>query len=280
MAAVEQESVVPPRSALRPPHLTSLDRAVIVVAIALVTLIGATVLLGDRVGVQITQIEPSGAAHSTSPITIKFSEAMNHDSVTAHFHLDPAPSTPGKFSWNGTTLTYQVADALTPGGTYTVTLDAGAQSEDGRTLLADYRYSFTIRQPRIAYLYPADSKPSNIWLVDPADSEHPTQITNSPTGIEDFAVSPDGEQIAFTESNDASDTTSDIKRIDLQSGALEQLTNCQAAVCSAPVWRPDSSMIAYERVENDAQFGNSPPRLWLLDLSTTPATTRPLFQET
>ena len=39
-------------------------------------------------------------------------------------------------------------------------------------------------------------------------------------------------------------------------------------------------MIAYERTEYDAQFGSSPPRIWLIDLTTTPATTRPLFQQT
>ena len=138
-----------------------------------------------------------------------------------------------------------------------------------------------MRQPRIAYLAPADSKTPNLWIVDPNYVELPKfQITDSPTGIEDYAVSPDGQQIAFTENNATSPETSDIKRIDLETGALEQLTNCQNSVCSRPVWRPDGKMIAYERVENDAQFGNSPPRLWLLDLTTTPATTRPLFQET
>ncbi len=279
MAAVEQKSVVPPRVPFRFPHLTSLDRAVIVVVIALIALIGGTLLLGDRVGVQVTQIAPSDGApsHTTSPITIKFSEAMNHESVTAHFHTDPALQ--GAFSWNGATLTFQANTALQPGSSYTVALDAGALSADGRALLADYRYRFTVARPRVAYLAPADSKTPNIWLVDPADVEHPTQITNSPTGIEDFGVSPDGERIAFTEES-ADRTTSDIKLIDLQSGALEQLTNCENAECSSPIWRPDSKMIAYERSENDPQFGNSPPRIWILDLTTRPATTRPLFQET
>lgn len=135
-----------------------------------------------------------------------------------------------------------------------------------------------MRQPRVAYLYPADATPPNIWIADPADPENAQQVTNSPTGVEDFGVSPDGTQIAFTENNLVLGT-SDIKLIDLATGGLEQLTNCQNAVCSAPVWRPDGKMIAYQRVENDEEFGTSPPRIWLLDLSTKPATTRPLFQE-
>ncbi|MEO8391716.1 MAG: Ig-like domain-containing protein, partial [Chloroflexota bacterium] len=269
---------MPPRAAFRLPHLTSLDRAVIVVVVALIALIGGTLLLGDRVGVQVTQSTPNEFAHTTSPITMRFSEAMNHDSVTAHFHT--TPTLQGTFGWNGTIMTFQANEALTPGKTYAVLLDAGTLSTDGRALLANYHYIFTVEHPRIAYLAPADSKTPNLWIADTNYVEMPKmQITNSPTGIEDFAVSPDGQQIAFTE-NSADGTTSDIKRIDLQSGALEQLTNCQNSECSTPIWRPDGKMIAYQRIENDPQFGSSPPRIWLLDLTTTPATTRPLFQET
>jgi Tol biopolymer transport system component len=201
---------------------------------------------------------------------------MNHDSAEAHFHLQPAVA--GAITWNGTTMTFRPTVALKPGSSYTVYLEPGAQSETGRTLLSEYRYSFTIARPRVAYLFPADGTPQNIWMVDPANPDQPKQITDSPTGIQDFGVSPDGTKIAFTEINPVLQT-SDLKLIDLESGALEQLTNCQNALCSAPVWRPDGKVIAYERIENDAQFGNSPPRIWLLDMTTSPASTRPLFQE-
>ncbi len=256
--------------------LTPLDRAVIGVVVLLFLLIGTTILLGDRVGVQLSQVAPLGEAHSTSPISIRFSEAMDHDSTTAHFHTEPALQ--GTFSWSGASMTFHPSEALEPGKSYTVFVEPGAHSESGRALLSEYRYSFTVREPRVAYLYPANSTPQNIWIVDPADPDHPTQITHSPTGIQDFSVSPDGTQIAFTENNTIMQT-SDIKRIDLTTGALEQLTNCQNSVCSAPVWRPDGKMIAYERVENDPQFGTSPPRIWLIDLSSSPATTQPLFKE-
>jgi Tol biopolymer transport system component len=134
-------------------------------------------------------------------------------------------------------------------------------------------------QPRIAYLYPADDAPQNIWIADISDTPNNRQITNSPSGIYDFAVSPDGSKIAFAENNTAG--TIDIKLLDLDTGALIQLTNCADASCTTPVWRPDGRTIAYERIEyNSALDGRSgPPRIWLIDLTVTPATTRPLFSD-
>lgn len=255
-------------------HFTHLDRTVIVVMLALVIALAVIVLLGDRVGVQLTQVSPLGTAHSTSGISIRFGETMNHESVTERFRIEPEVD--GEFNWSGSTVTFQPAGALMPGDTYTVALEAGAVSESGRAVLSEYRYSFTVAEARIAYLAPADGSPFNIWIVDPADPTNPEQITNSQTGIYDFGVSPDGAKIAFAENN-LNGGGSDIKLLDLESGALEQLTNCQLALCTTPIWRPDGRMIAYMRVEDDPQFGGSPPRIWLLDLTTTPATTRPLF---
>ncbi len=278
MAVSEQPEVPIQSEALntRRFSLTSLDRAVIGVIAVLLALIGATILLGDRVGVQLSEVAPLGEAHSTSTIAIRFNETMDHDSAQTHFQTQPALE--GSFSWSGATMSFQPSQALAPGSSYTVSLEPGAVSQSGRSVLTEFQFSFTVRTPRVAYLYPADGGPHNIWVVDPTDPGHPTQLTNSPSGIVDFAVSPDGTHIAFTETNTIT-ATSDIKLINLATGGLQQLTNCQNALCSAPVWRPDGKMIAYERVENDPQFGNSPPRIWLLDLTSTPATTQPLFQE-
>ncbi len=259
-----------------PQHLTRLDRAVALIIVALLALIVVTVLLGDRVGVQLTLVSPLGRVHSTSPFSLRFNEPMDQQSVTERFRTEPALE--GVFRWSGTLLTFQPAQALRPGESYTLLLESGAVSTTGRQVLSEYRHTFTVAPPRVAYLYPVDRNVANVWMIDPADTANPQQVTHSPTGIYDFGVSPDGTRIAFSENN-LNGGGSDIKVVDLETGALEQLTNCQRAACTSPVWRPDGRMIAYVRVEDDPQFGSSPPRVWLLDLSTTPATTRPLFQQ-
>ncbi len=257
--------------------ISPFDRTVwIVIALAIGLIVG-TVALGDRVGVTVERVSPLGEARSTSGIGVTFSETMNRDSVTGRFTVTPEIA--GDYAWSGSTLTFVPDHALPPGESYTVEIGRGAQSESGRELLSTIQFTFTVRTPRVAYLSPADNVPQNIWAVDPANPDQAAQLTFSPTGIYDYAVSPDGSQIAFSERS--TDGTSDIKLIDLDTGALRQLTNCPDSSCTTPVWRPDGQVIAYERVDfnTSLQVGRSPTRIWLIDMTTASAPTRPLFEE-
>ena len=271
------EELKPPTPAVAR-RFTPFDRTVFAVLALLILLILATIALGDRVGVSVDAVTPLGEAHSTSPITIRFGERMQPQTVAERFRTEPALE--GEFSWRGSTFVFQPDEPLSAGTDYTVILEGGAVSETGRAVISEYRYSFTVMPPRVAYLYPADGAPQNIWVVDPQNLDRARQLTNSPSGVYDFAVSPDGARIAFSERNTSG--TMDIKLIDLDSGALIQLTNCQDSSCTTPVWRPDGGMIAYERVEHNSEFGEvgtSPARIWILDMSSLPPATRPLFDD-
>lgn len=264
-------------------HFSRFDTLVIAVIIVLVVGIGVTVALGDRVGVTLQRVAPLGMARTTNRITMQFSEAMRRDSVEERFRTEPAMT--GAFSWSGNTLIFQPDEAMTPGGNVNVVLASGAVSDSGRMVLSEYQYGFTIQQPRVAYLSPAvtsDTTPINIWIADPADPSAAQQVTFSPSGVYDFAISPDGSQVAFAEDTTAGNN--DIKLLNLETGALEQITNCPDSACTTPVWRPDGNMIVYSRVDFNSDMaqqgvGTSPPRLWVLDLTSRPVATRPLFSD-
>jgi Tol biopolymer transport system component len=278
-----QANAPSPSRAARTRRPLPFDTVVLASIGGLLALLAFVVVLGDRVGVTIDRVAPLGeGARSTAPILVHFSEAMQRETAEARFRIEPA--VPGVFRWSTRQLNFQPSAALTPGQTYTVTMDAGALSEGGRTVLSAYTFQFTVRRPRVAYLYPTDSLPQNIWIADPADPASAQQVTFSPTTVFDFSVSPDGSQIAFSEKN--ADGTSNIKLLTLETGALVQVTNCPDSDCTTPVWRPDGDVIAYERIDFNSTLenvGTSPTRIWLIELNTlsaeSAAQNRPLFSD-
>jgi Tol biopolymer transport system component len=115
---------------------------------------------------------------------------------------------------------------------------------------------------QIVYLAPADTSARNLVLDDLSGGVR--QLTDTADGIEDFAVSPDGQHIAYSLNN--ADSTADIWLIDLASGDTRPLTNCVRAICTAPSWNPDGTQLLYQRREF-----NTPDRdswVWVVDVNT------------
>lgn len=257
------------------PTLTRLDRfdaAVIGVSAALLLALALVIARGDRVGVTVAEgaFGPTGTASSADRITVRFGEAMDRESVEARLRLDPPidAATTWRTTGSGDTLIVTPRDPLRAGATYRVTIEAGAAAaRHGRTLTRPLAWSFTVRLPRVVYLAPADGFVRNLWITDLATGAT-RQLTESATGIEDYAVSPDGSAIAYTRRED--DGTADIWRLDLASGAVQPLTNCVAAICSRPAWQPDGAALAYQREDFNTGRGSGvgQPRLWLVDALT------------
>ncbi|MEL6270322.1 MAG: Ig-like domain-containing protein, partial [Chloroflexota bacterium] len=149
--------------------MTHFDKTVAGSVVVLVALIGLIVLVGDRVGVRLSRVSPLGEAHSTDDILIEFTEAMDRDTVTDTIRIEP--DVIGDFRWSGDTVIFRPDEPLLPGDDYTVIVEPGAISRSGRVIQDEFRFSFRVRQPQVAYLAPADSSPQNIWIADPADPE-------------------------------------------------------------------------------------------------------------
>lgn len=131
--------------------------------------------------------------------------------------------------------------------------------------------------PLLAYLGPTTG-PFNIWEVDPAVPDSTRALTQSEVGVYDFGVSTDGRYIAYAEERSAGETA-DLLLVDRNLNSTRLLVDCASedAYCYAPVWRSDGLMVAYLRREAVDALASA--YLWLLDMSTDPPTTAPLFPE-
>ncbi len=136
---------------------------------------------------------------------------------------------------------------------------------------------------RVAYLKLSETNGYyDVWLADPDNPKAAKQVTFSENGVFDYDVSRDGRYIAYSEI-DFDTGIGDIYLLDVQSKSLRQMTNCvmQDSSCSAPAFRPDSHVIAYERIEFNSGInaGVGSSRIWLMDLTSQPVSTFPLFDD-
>lgn len=237
--------------------------------------IAGVVAVGDQVGARVLATLPpaGGEAGAGGRVGIEFAEPMQAESVQARFSLQPAAD--GAFRWEGRQVWFQPAQALTPGLTYTVQLEAGALSAAGRSLKQPLTWQFQVRAPWVAYLAPS-SGGREIWRV-PASGGPAQQLTHTDGRVYDFAVSRDGESLAYSLVNDQNGA--DLWRMARDGTGAMQLAACGADICSVPAWAPSGLQIAYSREPAGLAPGapHGPPRVWLVDLSS--GQTAPLYPD-
>src|SRR5262245_34454881 len=142
--------------------LDQFDRGAIVFAIFVLVAIGVVVVRGDQVGISVQKYSPQKNAPSQGTIQVTFDESIDLATVASHFAINPPAL--GKFQVNQDMVTFQPTEPLHQGQTYTITVQPGIESTTGRTLKEPVQWAFTVRQPRLIYLGPANDVAQNLYL--------------------------------------------------------------------------------------------------------------------
>jgi len=228
---------------------------------------------------RLMEVSPASGAIDVpagSVLQLTFSRLMDSGSVAERLSLEPA--IPGSYSWNGSRLVFTPAQPWPAGVTVQVKLMAGARSDRFPSLpmLRGFDTTFSIRQPRLAFLYPSTG-PANIFLFDPLTGEI-DPLTNVYSGVSDFDVSPDGAAIYYSAGNTQGE--SDIFRLSLsgQSRAQddlptpvfiqpESILSCPQAQCRLVDVSVDGDYLAYERSALATAGKPALTQVWILPLA-------------
>jgi len=210
-------------------------------------------------------VDPAPDAQSvpaSAAIRLAFTRPMRSEAVTQRLSIDPA--LPGSYTWEGNTLIFTPSEPWPNNQVIRVRLEAGAPAArfPGLPLSQEFTWSFTIRQARLAYLYPSDG-PAELFTLDLQSGEI-QQVTDGTGQVLDYCVSRTGGQAYFAASLGASGSA--IYRLDLLNGESVKVLDCPQAICRYPQVSPDGNLLAYERVELRRAQG-SRSQVWLLDLS-------------
>jgi len=233
------------------------------------------ILIGDQVGARIVGVTPEdgGTVGVRARIGIEFAQAMIADSVESSFQIDPPVQ--GKFKWERDRVWFIPNEALKVGARYTATLRAGAKSQSGQQVKRDASWNFVVREPQIAYVFPANDD-RELWRTT-MDGGAVKKLTKTGGRVYDFAVSPDGEKILYSVVNDK--RGADLWTMTRDGEAQKILINCDADRCTIAAWSPDGSRIAYSREPAGIapNTPNGPPRVWTADAAS--GQTAPLFKD-
>ena len=223
---------------------------------------------------QLLAVSPEDGAAAVpagTEIRMTFSRPMQAASIAERLIIDPARK--GTFSEQGDVLVFTPEEPWEAGTNVNVQLQPGALTAGWLPipLLQSITWSFHIRQPELAYLYPANS-PANIYGLNPLSGESKL-LTSHPSGVVDFSVSANGAMIYYSANN--AQGGSDIYRLDLvkvtdekQEGLPEPILvlPCPQAKCRAPALSPRGDILAYERAALPGSGQADYPQVWYLPL--------------
>jgi TolB protein len=212
---------------------------------------------------------PPGAAsiQGQTPLRLAFSQPMQPESVNSRLTTRPARS--GVFTWEGNTLIFTPDQPWPSGQTVAVRLAAGSRTDGAISLhlQEETSWEFSVRRPRLAYLWPAQGL-ANLFTLDPVTTEA-SQLTDSRFGILDFSLAAGGESIYLSEGNTSGGSDLLRMRWDQSAGAwdrAEVLLACPQAFCRSPRPSPDQVFLAYERNPLPGAAQSLFPQVYLLEL--------------
>lgn len=242
-----------------------------VLCLALVSIIAA----GDQVGARIirTLPEDGGEVGGESRLGVEFAQAMQVASIEERFEIEPATS--GKFQWHGNQFWFVPNQPFQPGIYYTARLRAGGLSQGGQPMKKELTWRFAARDPWVVYQVLANNALS-LWRIH-SHGGPPEQLAGLTGDIYDFAVSRDGQQIAYSMANDK--RGSDLWLINSDDPTPQLLLDCGPDNCYGPAWSPDGSQIAYNRAPTGPMPGKpgGPSRIWVATIASSQ--TEPLVSD-
>jgi Tol biopolymer transport system component len=218
---------------------------------------------------------PSSTVPATSEIRIAFSREMDQANVASHLHIEPTQD--GEILWQGSTLIFRPSPAWPSGSTVEVLLDSGARSRRGLSTWTNARWTFSVAEPRLVYLSPADGTAQVI--ARSADEGQAEPLTAAPRGVTDFSLGARGTRLAYTTEGDGG--TTELREFDLVRYRDRLLFACPADErCTSPVLSPDGAALAFVRTPVSSKAGGTfqpeLTRVWLLnEASGTPVPVSP-----
>jgi hypothetical protein len=221
-------------------------------------------LLGDQRRIRVVLATPDTTA--PAPVTVReigltFDREPNRARVEAAISFEPPIE--GVVRWRGRTIILVPARPLTP-GEYVMRLAPGDLGRGGEPLEGGpFEHRFTVREPGVAVVQSAPGGGEE-RLVEVRNGEEPRILARAPRII-DYAVSPDGSQVAVVIAGE--DGRGSLALVRVSDGTGQSLIFDPAIDIGGVIWSPDGASLAVVRRDDLPGGGQGAPRAWLVRLA-------------
>ncbi len=244
--------------------LSRFDRVILAVIAALGLLLAAVWAGWQVLGMPTPQPDPPDQViGARGPLGIRFGIPV--DELNAQKHIWFAPMLVGNYVWVNNTAYFWPAEPLAPGQRYTIRVDAGILTGDGRALRNGAEWQVQVRPAEVIYLAP--SRGPELWRIDPQGGD-PLQLTHTGGKVYDFAAAPDGETLVYSRYDQQGGIS--LWQVDRNGAGEQVLLDCGEDWCINPAFSPDGRQLAYARKQAGISEGSSPgvARIWMMDVAS------------
>lgn len=205
------------------------------------------------------QISPYGS------LSFTFSKPIKAEALQQLFTI--SPQVDGIWTMDDSTHATWRSTSPIPSGTPVIFgFAAGVVGEDGESFHDDIQWNSIVRSPAILYLKMFDDG-KELYRIELAEPANESQFSDSDRQIYDFAVSADGEQVAYSAIN--ADGGVDLWIQARDGNKAKKILDCSYDHCTTPAWSPDRKTILFTREKVLTKGGNlGAPRVWMITLAT------------
>ncbi len=214
-------------------------------------------LQGSNANLRARHLQPaSGSEVSVRPaIRVLFTRAVDKASVERAVSI--SPEVEFDLSWTENELRILPRTPLQAETEYTVTIGPGVRDASNEELAGTLQWHFRTRQPRIAYIRPAEGEGQELWVSN-LDGAKARRLSAPGQFVQDYDAAPNGSMIVYAV--EEGPATVNLWRAEPARRGLTRLTDETGVVYGAPRFSPSSDLVAVE-VRRQVEIADQGPTL-------------------
>lgn len=236
-----------------------------ILLVLLICLVIAILCIFGWMRPRLVSFSPSPGAEDLpagTTLEMTFSQPMKQETIQARLVISPTQT--GKFTWHEKSFTFTPDHPWPNGATIHIRLEAGGQSAGWLPLPLNEKqeWSFTIEEPIILYLFPANS-PADLYELQPVSGKI-ARLTQVEGELLDYSVSSNGLQVYYTVNQGSAGSM--LYRLDRSSGQSQELREFPQAICRFPQISNQGDYLAFELTPLSQGSQKASSEVWILPI--------------